>query len=131
MNGQSAFPSKDGCEMAMKEIWWAKKNPEGTYTVDPQKLLFDIILHELAIVGIINNTDEKGNVTPKEDLIKIWKALVQNLRQIPIMTVVRASYHQFYKPVRNEYAWRKGWKMAWDHAKYLFAVNLNCWERGG
>ena len=109
----------------MKEIWWAKKNLDGTWTVDPQKLLFDIILQELAIVGLVNNTDKKGNITPKETLIKVWKADLQNLRKLPKMTVARASYYEFYQPINNEYPWREGWKAAWDHANYLFTVNLD------
>ena len=109
----------------MSEIWWARKNPNGTYTVDTSKLLFSLILNELAIVEAIHNVDEKGNITSKGDLIEIWKAKVQNLRKIPKMTVVRASYHLFYKPVNNEYSWRHGWKTAWNHVNYLFTVNLN------
>ena len=109
----------------MKEIWWAKQNADGTFTVDASKLLFSLILDELAIVEVLQNVDKDGNVTSKEDLIKIWKAEIMNLRKISIMTVVRASYHLFYKPVNNEYPWRQGWKAAWDHAKYLFTVNLN------
>ena len=109
----------------MKEIWWAKENANGTYTVDTEKLLFSLILDELAIAGVVNNVDEKGNITSKEDLTEIWKAKIQNLRKIPIMTIVRASYHLFYKPVRKEYPWREGWKASWEHANYLFTVNLN------
>ena len=109
----------------MKEIWWAKKNSDGTYTVDASKLLFSLIVDELAIIKVLHNVDKDGNVTSKKDLINIWKAEIMNLRQIPIMTVVRASYHLFYKPVNNEYPWRQGWKAAWDHTKYLFTVNLN------
>ena len=108
----------------MKDIWWAKQNSDGTWTVDPSKLLFSLILNELAIVGAIQNVDEEGKVTSKEDLIEIWKAKIQNLRRIPIMTVVRASYHFFYKPVNKEYPWKEGWKAAWDHANYLFTVDL-------
>ena len=108
----------------MNGIWWAEKNRDGTYTVDPSKLLFSLILNELAIVEAVHNVDEKGKITSKEDLIEIWKAKVQNLRQIPKMTVVRASYHLFYKPCNNEYPWRHGWKMAWGHTNYLFTVNL-------
>jgi len=116
----------------MKEIWWAKKNLNGTYIVDTSKLLFSLILDELAIVGVLRNVDGKGNITSKEGLIKIWKAKVQNLRQIPKMTVVRASYHLFYKPVNNEYPWRHGWKIAWDHANFLFTVNVNeAWKIEG
>jgi len=111
--------------MSKSNIWWAKQNPDGTYIVDTQKLLFSIILNELAIAEVIHNVDEKGTITSKENLIKIWKAKVQNLRQIPKMTVVRATYHLFYKPVKKEYPWRDGWKSAWNHMKYLFTVNLD------
>lgn len=108
----------------MNEIWWAKRNPDGTYTVDASKLLFSLILNELAIAGLIRNVDEKGKVTSEKDLKEIWKAKVRNVRKIPKMTVVQASYYLFYKPVENEYSWREGWKMAWDHANFLFTVNL-------
>jgi len=114
----------------MKEIWWAEKNLDGTFTVDPSKLLFSLILDELAIVEILRNVDEEGNVTSKEDLINIWKAKIQNLRQIPKMTVVRASYHLFYKPVNKEYPWRTGWKAARNHTNCLFTVNLEEAWRG-
>ena len=111
--------------MAKSSIWWAEKNLDGTYTVDASKLLFSIILDELAIVEAIHNVDEEGNLTSREDLVNIWKAKVQNLRQIPKITVVRASYHFFYKPIKNEYPWREGWKSAWDHTHHLFTVNLD------
>ena len=107
------------------KIWWAKRNSDGTFTVDTSKLLFSLILDELAIVEAIHNVDDEGNITSKEDLIEIWKAKVQNLRKIPKITVVRASYHLFYKPVKNEYPWRQGWKLAWAHTNYLFTVNLD------
>lgn len=121
---QSAEDSGVRVEPTMKSIWWAKKNPDGTYTVDAQKLLFSIILDELAIVEAIHNVDEEGHITSKEDLIKLWKAKVQNLRKIPKKLVVRASYHLFYKPIRNEYPWREGWRSAWNHTNYLFTVKL-------
>ena len=107
------------------QIWWAEKHPDGSYTVDAQKLLFSIILNELAIVEAIHNVDEEGNLTSREDLVNIWKAKVQNLRQIPKITVARASYHLFYKPIRNEYPWRQGWQSAWNHTRYLFTVDLD------
>lgn len=109
----------------MRKIWWAEQNPDGTYTVDTSKLLFSIILTELAIVEAIKNVDEKGHVTSKEDLVNIWKAKVQNLRQIPRINVVRASYHLFYKPNNKAYPWKEGWNSARNHTNYLFTVNLD------
>lgn len=109
----------------MKEIWWAKKNPDGTYTVDAGKLLFSLILDELAIAGAIRKVDEEGKVISRGNLREVWRAKIQNLRKIPKMTVVRASYYLFYKPTHNEYPWRQGWKAAWDHANYLFTTDLN------
>lgn len=109
--------------MSEPKISWAEKNPDETYTVDVFRLLFDIILNECCIVGLLRNADSKGSFLSTKDLIEKRKALVLNLRYIPKMMVARGFYHGFYKS--DEYPWREGWKAAWEHADYLFTVDLD------
>lgn len=100
--------------------------------VDVPKLLFAITLRELIIVDILHIETKEGRQLKREENIEIWKAMVQNLRQIDKTTCVRAAYHLYFNPrgsTRKDYPER--WKAAWDLVNQLFSVDLETiWDDG-
>ncbi len=116
----------------LKHFWW-EEAPDGGYVVNPLNLVFSINLHELSIVNLFNY-EVDGRLLNRDEIIKIWKAEILNLRKFAEVhgkiSVVRALYYQFYRPTIYEQEhgtadWRRGWKASWDHAKYLFEQNLD------
>ena len=112
--------------MTENAIWWAEPQPGGGYIVDVPKLLFAINLRELVCVDILHIETKEGKRLEREENIEVWKAMIQNLRNIDKMTCVRAAYHQFFNErgsTRDTYPAR--WKAAWDYVNFLFNVDID------
>ena len=111
--------------MELEHFWWEKQE-NGMFQIDVPKLLFNIKLTELCIVEILHTCDNKHpEQVPREVLIERWKAMIENLRKLPKMLVVRAAYYQWFNErgsKRDTYAIR--WKAAWDETNYYFNCDL-------
>jgi hypothetical protein len=117
-------------EPELEHYWWEQK-PDGTFHVDVRRLLFSIKLTELCIVEILHTCDNKyPEKVPKDVLIERWQAQVLNLRKLPKMLVVRASYYQWFNErgsKRDTFPIR--WQAAWDETKYYFECDIeHAWD---